>query len=179
MSSHLIVTTTAADAADLIRAVPAELRHAPTPCPDWDVATLTGHVFQVVAALDLAGHGRDIPADHWQRPRTGATIAPDWAAPPETIDMGGMRMPGETVVAMLVGDLVLHGWDLARATGQPFAPGADAVQATYAFLTAFAEQGRGQGLFGEPVPVPGDAPPLDRALGLSGRDPAWSARPVA
>jgi hypothetical protein len=42
---------------------------------------------------------------------------------------------------------------------------------TYGFLSSFAEQGRG--LFARPVPVPEDAPLLDRALGLSGRDPAW------
>ncbi len=168
------MAATAADTDDLIRAVPADRRHAPTPCRDWDVDALTGHLFQVVAALDLAGHGQPIPAEHWQRRHTGATIAADWAAPPEKVDMGGMVLPGETVVAMLAGDLVLHGWDLARATGQAFAPATAAVRMTYEFVSAFAAQGRGQGLFAEPVPVPDDAPLLDRALGLSGRDPAWS-----
>ena len=177
MSLQHIVAATAAGTTDLVHGVPAERWHAPTPCRDWDVETLTGHLFQVVAALDLAGHGQPIPAGHWQRDCTGATIAADWAAPPEKIDMSGMVLPGETVVAMLVGDLVLHGWDLARATGQPFAPAADALRMTAGFVGAFAAQGREQGLFGEPVPVPGDASLLDRTLGLSGRDPSWT-RPV-
>ena len=173
MSLQHIVAATAADATDLIHAVPAGLRHAPTPCREWDVDTLAGHLYQVIAALDLAGHGQPVPADHWQRARTGAAIAADWAPPRETIDMGGTPMPGETVVAMLLGDLVLHGWDLSRAAGRPYTAHPEAVETTYAFLTAFGAQGRGMGLFAEPVAVPRDAPLLDRTLGLSGRDPAW------
>ena len=34
------------------------------------------------------------------------------------------------------------------------------------------------GLFAGPIMLPADAPMLDRALGLSGRDPAWSAATV-
>jgi uncharacterized protein (TIGR03086 family) len=176
MSTQHIVAAVAADTADLIRGLPADRRHAPTPCRDWNAATLTGHLHQVVAALDLAGHGGPIPAALWQEDCAGATIGADWAAPPEKIDMGGMPMPGGTVVAMLVGDLVLHGWDLARAAGRSYTARPEAVEMTYRFLTAFAEQGRGMGLFAEPVPVPADAPLLDRALGLSGRDPAWCPR---
>ena len=168
-----IVTATAAGTTDLVHSVPADRRHAPTPCRDWDVDTLTGHLFQVIAALDLAGHGRAVPADHWTRACPGAAIAPDWTAPAEKVDLGGMVMPGDTVVAMLVGDLVLHGWDLAAATGRRYAPDAEAVAMTGEFLAAFAAQGRDRGLFGEPVPVPADAPPLDKVLGLSGRNPRW------
>lgn len=174
MSLQHIVAATAAGTTDLAHTVPADRRHAPTPCRDWDVDALTGHLFQVVAALDLAGHGQPIPAGHWQRDCAGATIAADWTAPPEQIDMSGMVLPGETVVAMFVGDLVLHGWDLSRAVARPFTPPAEAVEMAYGFLTGFAAQGRAQGLFAEAVPVPGDAPLLDRAVGLSGRDPAWT-----
>ncbi len=178
MSLQRIVAAAAADATALARAVPDDRRHAPTPCRDWDVDALTGHLFQVVAALDLAGHGRSIPPEHWGSACTGATIADDWAPPPEKVDMSGMVLPGETVVAMLVGDLVLHGWDLAVATGRPYDPDPAAVAMTGEFLGAFGEQGRAQGLFGDPVPVPADAPALTRAVARSGRDPAWS-RPSA
>ena len=41
-------------------------------------------------------------------------------------------------------------------------------------VTAAAEEGdRGEGIFGPVIPVPADAPLLDLALGLSGRDPRW------
>ena len=174
MSLQRIVAAAAADATDLARAVPDDRRDAPTPCRDWDVDALTGHLYQVVAALDLAGHGRSIPPEHWRSACTGATIAPDWAPPPEKVDISGTALPGETVVAMLVGDLVLHGWDLSRALGRPFAPDPEAVRLTSGFLDAFAESGRAQGLFGEPVPVAGDASPLDHVVARSGRNPDWS-----
>jgi uncharacterized protein (TIGR03086 family) len=76
---------------------------------------------------------------------------------------------------MLGADLVLHGWDLARATGQTLHCSAEDAEQTGRFLDGFAEQGRGMGLFAAPVPVPADAPPLVRALALSGRDPLWRA----
>jgi uncharacterized protein (TIGR03086 family) len=87
--------------------------------------------------------------------------------------MGDMEMPGTMAGSMLAADLVLHGWDLARATGREAGWPEAAAEATLSFLTGMAAQGRAMGLFAEPVPVPEGAPVLDRALGLSGRDPAW------
>jgi len=70
----------------------------------------------------------------------------------------------------------VHGWDLARATGQPWAPPPAAVSQSLAFAPGMLTpdyQGPGKA-FGPRVEVPADAPPLDRLLGLSGRDPRWS-----
>ena len=73
----------------------------------------------------------------------------------------------------LAADHLIHGWDLARATGQAYEPDPAALEASYGFLRAAADDpGRG-GAFGPVVPVPADAPLLDRAVGLSGRDPGW------
>ncbi|MGK5682900.1 TIGR03086 family metal-binding protein [Actinoplanes sp. URMC 104] len=164
------------DLAALVRDTPPALATAPTPCHDWDVAALIGHLHQVGAALDLAMSGAPVPAGHWGEPFPGYDLsALSWAGPPATVDMGGMVMPGRTVADMLVADLVLHGWDLARATGRALPVPAELAGTTLTFLTAFQEQGRRMGLFGPPVEVPAGAGDLDRALGLSGRDPAWSA----
>ena len=65
--------------------------------------------------------------------------------------------------------------DLARATGQPYDPDPRDVAAILPFLEAFGSEQGVPGLFGPAVPVPDDAPAFDRALGLSGRDPAWRA----
>jgi len=73
-------------------------------------------------------------------------------------------------------ELVVHGWDLARATGQPFQPD----DAHLAEIEATVRQLRGDndgaipGLFGPAVTVADDAPALNRVLGLTGRDPSWS-----
>ena len=72
---------------------------------------------------------------------------------------------------------MLHGWDLARATGQRYECDPVSTQIVLDFVTQAARPDQAQlrtGLFGPVVPVPPDAPAFDRALGLAGRDPAWS-----
>jgi uncharacterized protein (TIGR03086 family) len=164
---------------DVVRATKPDQLGDSTPCGEWDVRALTGHVFQVVTAVEIAGRGEPVPGELWSRELTGAdfgTAATAWDRPPASmIDMGGLPMPAATVAAMLGADLVLHGWDLARATGQQLTCSDESAEQTCLFLAGFAEQGRGMGLFGAPVPVAADAPPLVRALALSGRDPAWRA----
>jgi uncharacterized protein (TIGR03086 family) len=68
---------------------------------------------------------------------------------------------------------VLHGWDVARAVGAPYEVPAELAAVVLAAVSATAETGRDGGWYGPEVPVAGDAPPFDRALGLTGRDPAW------
>jgi uncharacterized protein (TIGR03086 family) len=78
------------------------------------------------------------------------------------------------IAAMLASDVVVHGWDLARATGQEYRCDPAAAEVAHRFVAETGEQGRQMGIFGAPVPVAADAPALDRALGLSGRDPGWA-----
>jgi uncharacterized protein (TIGR03086 family) len=101
-------------------------------------------------------------ADAWQDPQAweGSTFA------------GGMEMPAALVGLVALDELVVHGWDIAVATGQPYAPAPQEIDAATAFVTSF-EAPRDGTLFGPIVPVAGDAAPLDRLLGLTGRDPAW------
>jgi uncharacterized protein (TIGR03086 family) len=84
-------------------------------------------------------------------------------------------MPGAVAGMVAIDELVLHGWDLARATGQPFTCDPGSTQVCFEFTTLSAAPGAArEGLFGPVVEVPPEAPLLDRALGLSGRDPAWT-----
>ncbi|TMR88631.1 hypothetical protein [Nonomuraea basaltis] len=74
-----------------------------------------------------------------------------------------------------------HGWDLARATGQPFTCNPANTAAVLAFTSASAlpdQAANREGLFGPVVEVSEDAPELDRALGFAGRDPAWTPKPA-
>ena len=75
-------------------------------------------------------------------------------------------------------ELVIHGWDLARATGQPFDCDTQALEACWELLAerATADQEAGDDdPFGPAVDVPADAPLLDRLIGLSRRKPSWTA----
>jgi uncharacterized protein (TIGR03086 family) len=90
-------------------------------------------------------------------------------------------MPGEVMGVVALDELVLHGWDLARATAQPYEVDPVSAEAVLEFVAESARPEQAhlrEGLFGPVVPVPPDAPVFDRALGLAGRDPAWAPSPA-
>ncbi|MFI5795585.1 TIGR03086 family metal-binding protein [Streptomyces sp. NPDC051677] len=165
----------------------------PTPCPGTAVRNLLGHLtglagaFRDAARKDL-GSTTDTPPDSaatdigpgWREelPKALDELADAWRDPAAWTGMtraGGVDLPGAVAGAVAVDELVIHAWDLARATGQEYAPDQAALRASHEFLLAAAgESDRGDGVFGPVVPVPGDAPLLDRAVGLSGRDPGWT-----
>jgi uncharacterized protein (TIGR03086 family) len=140
MQLATLISRAASDTGAVLRAVrPAQLA-APTPCAEWDVRTLVNHVLQVSAALALAGRGGPVPSELWTRELAGddvaerfdadvAVAAVEWPAAP--ILLGTYEMPAASVAAMLVCDLAIHGWDLARAT-VPVAPDAGAFDALLA-----------------------------------------------
>jgi uncharacterized protein (TIGR03086 family) len=88
---------------------------------------------------------------------------------------GGQEMPASLVGGIVFGEFVLHGWDLAAATGQSLAVDGALAQALFDQLALMADMARQYKVFGAEVPVPASAPPFDRALGLAGRDPSWTA----
>lgn len=81
-------------------------------------------------------------------------------------------MPGEVVGLVALDELVVHGWDLAVATGQAYEPTLEEIEAATGFISSFAVPRDGS-LFGPIVRVDAAASPLDELLGLTGRDPAW------
>jgi uncharacterized protein (TIGR03086 family) len=90
---------------------------------------------------------------------------------------GGLELPAQVAGIVALNEVVVHGWDIAVASGQPYACEPSLLQAAYEFVqSSVAANPQGSpGLFGPPVPVPDSAPLLDRLIGLTGRDPAWSA----
>ncbi|WP_327314228.1 TIGR03086 family metal-binding protein [Streptomyces sp. NBC_01235] len=164
-----------------------------TPCPGCAVRNMLGHLTglagafrdaarkDLVATTDTASDAAapDIgPGWREELPKVLDELAEAWRAPAAWTGMtraGGIDLPGAVAGAVAADELVIHGWDLARATGQEYTPDPAALRASHDFLRAAAEdQDRGGGIFGPVVPVPDDAPLLDRAVGLSGRDPGWT-----
>ncbi len=110
-------------------------RGAATPCEDWPVAVLLGHLLGLTVAFTASASKSpapastpepdgDLPAD-WKpqlHERLDALVV-TWRVPEawegET-EAGGVTMPAEVMGVVALDELVLHGWDLARATGQPF-----------------------------------------------------------
>ncbi len=189
----------AREAARLLDGVTEEQLAGPTPCPGYPVAALLDHITGFSLAFTWAarkttategGSGESGPglanAEHldpdWRTllPRRLGELAEAWRDPTAWQGMteaGGMRMPAELIGAVALDELVLHGWDLARATGQPFTCDPVSTAAVLAFTSASAQPERAasrDGLFGPVIDVPEDAPTFDRALGFAGRDPAWT-----
>ncbi|WP_371550505.1 TIGR03086 family metal-binding protein [Streptomyces sp. NBC_00554] len=163
-----------------------------TPCPELAVHNMLGHLLGLAAAFRDAGRKDLGPTTDTSPTSAVPDIEPGWRESlPKVMDelaeawrdpaawtgetrAGGVDLPGAVAGAVAVDELVVHGWDLARATGQEYEPDAAALQMSYQFLLASAEDPtRGGGIFGPVVPVPDEAPLLDRAIGLSGRDPGW------
>ena len=86
--------------------------------------------------------------------------------------VGGVDLPGDIAGVVALDELVIHGWDVATASGQPYECEPHLLHAVHDFLAASADpKSRENGPFGPVVPVSEDAPLVDRVVGLSGRDP--------
>ena len=71
-------------------------------------------------------------------------------------------------------DLVFHGWDLARASGQDPELDEDYIAGAYAGMTGMADMIRGSGQFGVQQDVPADASVVEKFFAFIGRDPRWT-----
>ncbi|MEU2612229.1 TIGR03086 family metal-binding protein [Micromonospora sp. NPDC007271] len=157
----------------------------PTPCPEYTVRGLLNHVYDVVVNFQALARRQEVDwsaktdhlTDGWRDGFAAETVRliEAWSDPAALEGVSpGMGLPQETVGEMALIDLTVHGWDLARATGQPEAEVDPAVLAAgHGFMDRMGETGRRMGAFGEPVPTAVDATGLDRLLGRTGRDPAW------
>jgi uncharacterized protein (TIGR03086 family) len=181
--------------ARLVRGVRDEQLTAPTPCTEATLGDLIDHVdglslaFTAAATKTPLGGGSQAPSADASRlgtdwrtriPERLAGLADAWrdrAAWQGMTRAGGVDMPAEVAGRVALDEVVVHGWDIAVSSGQPFGAEPQLVAAAHEFVqSAVAQNPDGTpGLFGPPVPVPDDAAPLDRLLGLAGRDPAWRA----
>jgi uncharacterized protein (TIGR03086 family) len=175
---------------DVVTSVTDEQLDRPTPCPESSVGDLIDHIgtfavrFTAAARKETDGALPPPPKPSAGNLETGwrerisrdmTALADAWrdaAAWQGTTFAGGLELPGEVVGLVALDELVVHGWDVAVATGQSFDAAAGDVERAMAFVTAF-EAPRDGRLFGPVVRVADDAPTLDRLLGLTGRDPTW------
>lgn len=170
---------------------------APTPCESTTLGDLVDHVnglsqaFTAAATKDLGPVTSAAPAPDaarldadWraQIPAQLDALVAAWAEPSAWQGMtqaGGVSLPAEVAGRVVLNELVLHGWDIARASGQPFDCGAALLRECLESLAAMFppdQLDRRKGIFGPPVEVPVNAPLIDQVVGLSGRDPAWTDR---
>jgi uncharacterized protein (TIGR03086 family) len=189
------MTTDLAPTADAVKHVIAAVRDDqltdPTPCDGTSVAGMLDHVVGLTVAFRLGAEKQ--PQDG--APRADADqLPPDWRERlPQQLDalvaawrkpgawegiteVGGAKLPAAAMGVIALNEVLVHGWDLAVATGQAYEVDDAAAQRCLQFakeLAIGAPQVR-NGMFGPEVPVPDDAGTFDRLLGQTGRDPGWT-----
>jgi len=175
--------------AAVLARVPDDAWDRPTGCDDWDVRALVGHVVggQRLATIILHGAGRDealgaLAAD-LLGDDPGAAFAREHAACVEAFrEPGALEctvahpmgdIPATMLLGFRIGDLTLHAWDLAHATGTDEALAPALVEAVWASVYPMGESIAQTGVFGDGPSgtVPDDAPLQLRLLDFTGRRP--------
>jgi uncharacterized protein (TIGR03086 family) len=167
----------------------------PSPCTAWTSRDVVGHIVEMHGVmlrpldrtLGPAPALADDPLGAFRAARADVeALLHDPAQAGIEIDAPMGRMTVEQHVDQVPSiDMVLHGWDLARATGQDDTVDPAEVEALWSAMSAIPAEvmeklrtpgafGPGVEVFGPEVTVPEDASLQDRLLGLIGRDPAWA-----
>lgn len=168
-----------ARAEELIANVKPEDFTKPTPCSDWDVRGLLNHYINGLKMMPAALRGEKF--DMSQPAFTGDPLGAAreamkenleaWRAP-GALETPVKAMPGMRLVDLQLCDAVAHPWDLANATRQDARLPEDVVRMVFdIWEKAPLDVSRKMGAFGPQVPVPDDAPTIDRFVGLLGRHP--------
>lgn len=154
----------------------------PTPCDEWTVRQLVEHTLGWQAeGGGLIGAGT-APGDDWNRIRAAfdALLSEPSRLTGSVAEFGGI--PKQELAGFLIGDLLLHSWDLARSIGTDEALPPDAVEATTIGLHHVppallrGTNPLGQKMMAAAVEVPADASPQDKMLAFTSR-PALGANP--
>jgi uncharacterized protein (TIGR03086 family) len=186
--------TAARIACDTVAGVSPTQLTAPTPCTEFDVRALLGHLVAVLRRVASVAAGTpavgqvplvtDVPDDGWSAAVRAAVgdVEAAWADPAvldRQMQLPFGRLPGAAALASWTGELSTHTWDLAVATGQ--SPAFDEQVLTGALAAVRVKlptAERPPGIpFGNAVPVADDATVIDRLVAWQGRDPHW--RPEA
>jgi uncharacterized protein (TIGR03086 family) len=191
MNLHSEMAASAAEAARVVCGVSSDQLSGATPCTDWDLHALLNHMILWTAysaerrARDEQVPDEEMSKDFVAEPGYAADYAAQldkavaaWSDPAawqRNLNVMGTPTPAADVAALLIAEMVLHGWDAAKASGQDYACRDEVAAAVLRAVEANAELFRQYQGFADPIPVPASTSVLDRALGLSGRDPGWTA----
>ncbi len=156
--------------------------HDPTPCSEFDIAGVLTHMITLGGQFAHLFRG-EIPTEP-ESPRADAVLVKHFSRTMEDLldavhSPGSMErvitapvgeMPGETFARLVALDGLIHGWDLAQATGQSYTIDDDVVVAVDQFARgAITREMRDNGLFADPTCPPPWASPLERLVAFSGR----------
>jgi uncharacterized protein (TIGR03086 family) len=179
----------AAEVARVVAAVRDDQLTAATPCTGTSVAGLLDHFVGLTLAFRLGAEKQpqqgapradaaQLPADWRDRlPSQLDALVVAWREPAAwegVTEVGGAQLPAAAMGVVAANEVLVHGWDVAVATGQPYRADPVTAERCLAFVAGVPAEMRSS-MFGPIVPVGEHAPVFDRLLGLTGRDPGWAA----
>lgn len=165
--------------ADLVAQVPEERWASPSPCEGWTARDVVGHVVDTQGMfLGLVGRelgdipkAADDPAAAWDAAR--AVVLADLTDPERAgAEFDGFFGPttfAQAVDRFIGFDLIVHRWDLARATGLDEAIDPDDVRWARRATEFFGDSLRSEGVCGTELTPPADADEQTRLLAHLGR----------
>lgn len=163
---------------------------APTPCPGWTVRDLVAHLIAGNVKYTRIAQGEDWsrgapPVDVGDDPartyrETTATMLEAWRQPgalDREVTLPRGRGPVESALHLHLGETLVHGWDLAVATGRRPTFDPDVVEASLEQYRSWLPPQRPEGSpFSDATEVADDDPPIRRLAAYLGRDVgAWSS----
>ncbi|HET9829393.1 MAG TPA: TIGR03086 family metal-binding protein [Nocardioidaceae bacterium] len=164
---------------DRIAAVPDEAWAGPTPCEQWTVRDLVGHLLDVhgrfhqLVGRSLVEHPpvEKDPLAAWiaVRDQMQADLEDPARVAQEYDGRLGRSTFGASVDGFVCFDLVVHGWDLARATGQDETIPAEDAERIQAMVDRMAPTMLENGVISRQLDPGPDATPQQRLLAALGR----------
>ncbi len=168
-----------------VNGVNADQWHGPTPCSEWDVKQVANHIIgenlwaaELFQGKTIAEVGNRLDGDlAGDDPAAGYAVSVEAAAPvvsapgamEATCHLSFGDHTGSDYAAQLFMDLLIHGWDIAKATGQDASLDPDLVLECLPIAQQLTTQFRSAGVFGENLAVGADADPQTKLLALVGR----------
>lgn len=147
-----------------------------TPCDRWNVKTLLNHMLETQLYFIASGRGEDASPPGQEPPElVGADPARDFERARRDIletysDPSVVEKTGPAL-GIAFSDMLLHGWDVARATGQDDTMPAGLADAAYNMIHGRFTDEQRKGVFKPEVPVGENASPQERLLAYTGRSP--------
>jgi uncharacterized protein (TIGR03086 family) len=196
MSDDLVSQFLAAQRAfgERVHAVRDDQWELPTPDRDWNVAALVSHIVDedrwaapLMHGLDLEAAGKVVEGSRSLPVHggVGANLATEWdeasiaaadafsadGALERNVELSRGSTPAKVYIAEMIFDHLVHAWDLGTAIGYEGALPEDVVAAVYEVAKGMGDLSSYGDMFAPAVPVPDDAPTLDKLIGLTGRNP--------
>jgi uncharacterized protein (TIGR03086 family) len=184
-----------ASVAVVARLRPVDLER-PTPCADWTLADLLAHLTVQHHGFASAAEGHGADPEAWRVRPLGDDPVAEYTAAAEHVltafggdgvldrmfalpEFGeGAQFPGRQAIRFHLVDYVVHAWDVARSLGVGIELDTEVLDVALAVAEMVPDDEqrlRPGAAFRPGVPVPDDAPTLDRVVALLGRSPAWPA----